>query len=91
MKDQAHLPQGGESIVWHIMGTLIAGPVLYGLIGFGVDNLADVSFGLPIGIVVGFVLSGYIIYTRYGREAAPGLDPNGEDPERAHDDDHPRR
>ncbi|NEE00567.1 hypothetical protein [Phytoactinopolyspora halotolerans] len=73
------------------MGTLIAGPLLYGLLGAGVDKLFDVSFGLPTGIVIGFVLAGYIIYTRYGREAAPGPDPYGEDPERAHDDDLPRR
>jgi hypothetical protein len=63
--DEAH---GGESIVWSIVGTLFAGPALYGLLGFGVDQLAGTSFALPIGIVVGFVLSGYIIYMRYGRD-----------------------
>ncbi|WP_166348751.1 hypothetical protein [Phytoactinopolyspora limicola] len=91
MSERAHLPHGGESIVWHIMGTLIAGPTLYGLLGFGVDRFADVSFGLPTGIVIGFVLSGYIIYKRYGREAYPSPDTNGEDPERTHDDGHTRR
>ncbi|WP_164465262.1 DUF2207 domain-containing protein [Phytoactinopolyspora halophila] len=91
MSARTHTPHGGESIVWHIMGTLIAGPALYGLIGFGVDEIAGVSFGLPIGIVIGFVLSGYIIYIRYGREAAPGPDPNGEDPEHTHDDGYHRR
>lgn len=91
MSDRGHAPHGGESIVWHIMGTLIAGPALYGLIGFGVDNILGMSVGLPIGIVVGFVLSGYIIYTRYGRDESPSPDPNGEDPERTHDDDEPRR
>jgi ATP synthase protein I len=59
---------GGESLVWSIVGTLLAGPTVYGLIGYGVDRLADTSAGLPIGIVIGFVLSGYIIYKRYGRD-----------------------
>ena len=68
MNDESNESPGGESIVWSIVGTLLAGPMLYGLIGFGVDELADVSVGLPIGIVVGFVLSGYIIYMRYGRD-----------------------
>lgn len=58
----------GESIVWSALATMMAGPVLYGLIGFGVDKIAGVSFGVPVGIVVGFVLSGYIIYARYGRD-----------------------
>jgi hypothetical protein len=57
----------GEAIVWSVVGTLLAGPALYGLIGYGVDRLFDLSIGVPIGIVLGFVLSFYIIYVRYGR------------------------
>lgn len=87
MSGQPHLPNGGESIVWHIMGTLLAGPVLYGLIGFGVEKLTGFSFGIPLGIFVGFVLSGYIIYTRYGRDTDPSPEANGDDPERAPADD----
>lgn len=66
--DSADDTHGGESLVWSVVGTLLAGPALYGLIGYGVDRLADISVGVPIGIVVGFVLSGYIIYMRYGRD-----------------------
>jgi F0F1-type ATP synthase assembly protein I len=58
----------GDSIVFSIMGTLIAGPALYGLVGFGVDALAGTSVFVPIGIVVGFTLSFYIVYVRYGRD-----------------------
>ena len=58
----------GESIIWSIVGTLLAGPALYGLIGYGVDRLLDTAVGLPIGIVVGFVLSFYIIYKRFGQD-----------------------
>jgi F0F1-type ATP synthase assembly protein I len=58
----------GDSIVFSIMGTLIAGPALYGLVGLGVDALAGTSVFVPIGIVVGFALSFYIVYVRYGRD-----------------------
>ena len=68
MSNQSNESHGGESIVWSLLGTLLAGPMLYGLVGFAVDEFADTSVGVPIGIVVGFVLSGYIIYMRYGRD-----------------------
>lgn len=58
----------GESAAWSVLATMIGGPLLYGLIGHVVDRAAGVSFGVPVGIVVGFVLSGYIIYLRYGRD-----------------------
>lgn len=57
----------GEGIAWSIVGTLLAGPAIYGVIGYGVDRLAGTSIFLPIGILVGFVLSFYIVYMRYGR------------------------
>ena len=38
----------GESIVWSALATMIAGPVLYGLIGFAVDKVVGVSFGVPL-------------------------------------------
>jgi hypothetical protein len=58
---------GGEELVWSVMSTILAGPIVYGLIGYAVDRIFDVGVGLPIGIVVGFVLSFYIVYVRYFR------------------------
>jgi hypothetical protein len=58
---------GGEELVWTVMSTVLAGPIVYGLIGYAVDRIFDVDVGLPIGIVVGFVLSFYILYVRYFR------------------------
>jgi hypothetical protein len=60
-------PGGGEELVWTVMSTVLAGPIVYGLIGYAVDRIFDVDVGLPIGIVVGFVLSFYILYVRYFR------------------------
>lgn len=59
----------GESLAWSVMSTLAAGPLLYGLIGWGIDTLTGTArLFTALGIVVGFVLSFSIIYVRYGRE-----------------------
>jgi ATP synthase protein I len=66
-----HVPDGGgrgEGVVWSVLGTLLAGPALYGLAGYGVDRWAGTSFATPIGILVGFALGIYIVYMRYGRD-----------------------
>lgn len=61
----------GETIAWSVMSTLIAGPLLYGLIGWGIDALVGTSrVFLAVGIVIGFVLSFVIVYARHGRDTA---------------------
>jgi F0F1-type ATP synthase assembly protein I len=61
----------GESVAWSVMSTLAAGPVLYGLIGWGVDQwLGTTRVFVAAGIVLGFVLSFYIVYARFGRQTA---------------------
>ncbi len=54
----------GESQVWGLISTLVGGPAVWGAIGYGVDRLADTSVFLPIGVVVGFVTSFYIVYVK---------------------------
>jgi F0F1-type ATP synthase assembly protein I len=50
------------------MSTLVAGPVLYGLIGWGIDALVGTSrVFTALGVVFGFALSFYIVYARHGR------------------------
>ena len=58
----------GEGVAWSVMSTLIAGPVLYGLIGWGIDALVGTSrVFTALGVVFGFALSFYIVYARHGR------------------------
>ena len=54
----------GESQVWGLISTLVGGPAVWGAIGYGVDRLLDTSAFLPIGVVVGFVTSFYIVYVK---------------------------
>jgi F0F1-type ATP synthase assembly protein I len=51
------------------MATLIAGPLLYGAVGAGVDALAGTSrVFLALGVLLGLVSSFYIVYARFGRD-----------------------
>lgn len=49
-----------------ITGYLLAGPLVYGLVGWGLDHWWGTSFLLPVGIVGGLALSLYLIWFRYG-------------------------
>ena len=53
----------------HAVGTLLAGPLTWGLIGIGADAVFDTGrLFLALGIVLGFVTSFYVVYVRFGRE-----------------------
>lgn len=60
----------GEQVAWSVMATLIAGPLVYGVVGWGVDTLVGTNrVFLALGVLVGFVLSTFIVYMRYGRDS----------------------
>ena len=64
----ALLPRG-EAIAWSAMGSLLAGPVVWG----GVGAIADQVLGtgrifLAIGIVLGAVTGMWIVYVRFGHD-----------------------
>lgn len=45
---------------------LLAGPLTFGGIGFGLDYLLGTWWILPIGILLGMAMSIYVIWLRYG-------------------------
>jgi ATP synthase protein I len=52
-----------------MVSTLVAGPLVWGGIGMLIDSLVGTTrIFLPLGIVLGFVVSFYIVYVRFGRE-----------------------
>ncbi|MCP2260295.1 putative F0F1-ATPase subunit (ATPase_gene1) [Streptoalloteichus tenebrarius] len=57
----------GDGDVWRLISTLVAGPVVWGGIGYLVDWANDSRIFLPIGLGFGFVLGFYIVYVRHGR------------------------
>ena len=54
----------GESQVWGLISTLVGGPAVWGGIGYGVDRLLGTEAFLPVGVVVGFVTSFYIVHVK---------------------------
>ena len=59
----------GYGTAWSIIGTLLAGPAVWGGIGFLVDRIAGFhGLFLAIGLVVGAVGGVYLVVVRYGRE-----------------------
>ena len=74
----------GSDQVWGLISTLVGGPAVWGAIGYGVDRLANTSVLTPIGVVVGFVTSFYIVYvktqTSTGGPAGPRADTGDDAP-----------
>ena len=58
----------GSDVVWSITSLLVAGPAVWGGIGYGADRLLGTFAFLPVGLVVGFATAFYIIWVRYIRE-----------------------
>lgn len=50
-----------------VIGYLLAGPMGFGILGFLLDLWLDTRFLLPVGVIIGMVLSMYTIWFRYGR------------------------
>lgn len=58
-----------DSEMWtKVGGYLLAGPLLYGGIGWGLDHWLGTAFLLPVGIIGGMALSLYLIWFRYGSQ-----------------------
>lgn len=56
-------------MAWSAISSLLAGPIFWGGFGALIDHFAHTSrVFLPIGIVLGFVTSFYIVYVRFGRK-----------------------
>lgn len=51
-----------------ILAYLLTGPVVFGLIGWGLETLTGWRVFVVLGILVGMALSLYIIWVRYGVE-----------------------
>jgi ATP synthase protein I len=60
-------PSGrGADAVWSIIGTLVAGVLAWGFIGWLLDRWLGTSFLVAVGIIVGMAGAMYLIIKRYG-------------------------
>ncbi|MFB9627811.1 AtpZ/AtpI family protein [Nonomuraea helvata] len=53
--------------MWSVPSYLLAGMAFYGGLGWLLDRWLSLSALFPIGVVLGVVLSGYLVYRKFGR------------------------
>lgn len=59
----------GVGQAWAVTGTLIAGIIAWGGVGYLVDRWVGFHWlFLPIGMLVGISTGIYVVYVRYGRD-----------------------
>jgi F0F1-type ATP synthase assembly protein I len=63
---QKEPPGRGADVVWSIIGTLVAGVLAWGGIGWLLDRWLGTSYLVAVGIVVGMAGAFYLIIKRYG-------------------------
>lgn len=59
-------PSPESQLATNAVAYLLAGPLTFGGIGFGLDRLVDTWIFLPLGVLIGMGLSIYVIWLRYG-------------------------
>ena len=60
-------PSGrGAEMVWSIIGTLVAGVLAWGFIGWLLDQWLGTRFLVAVGIIVGMAGAMYLIIRRHG-------------------------
>ena len=68
MSNNANSSQNEESALWSIIGYLLAGLVIWGGIGWGVDQWLGTIYCLWIGLFLGAGASIYLVWLRFGRD-----------------------
>jgi ATP synthase protein I len=56
----------GANAVWSMIGTMVAGVLAWGGIGWLLDRWLGTSFLVAVGIIVGMAGAFYLIIKRYG-------------------------
>ena len=57
----------GAGAGWAVLGTLIAGMVVWGGVGWLLDRWLSTRAFLPIGVIVGVASAIYVIAVKYGK------------------------
>ncbi len=72
-RDDHNGPQGDP---WNAFGYLVAGVLVYGLVGYALDRWWGTSFLVAVGIVVGAALGLYQTYKRFEITEPPAAPPD---------------
>jgi len=60
-------PRNEDHALWTIVGYLTSGLIIWGGIGWGLDNWFNTDFLVVIGMLTGLVASLYVVWLRFGR------------------------
>ncbi len=60
-------PKNEDHALWTIVGYLTSGLIIWGGIGWGLDNWFNTDFLVVIGMLTGLVASLYVVWLRFGR------------------------
>lgn len=64
----ARAAQRETAAMYNALAYVLAGPLTFGLLGWGVSTLTSLSAAVPVGIVGGMALSLYYVWFRYGTQ-----------------------
>ncbi|WP_104431283.1 AtpZ/AtpI family protein [Kineococcus xinjiangensis] len=64
--EDAGRPRLEESVAWNVSANLLAGMLLGGGAGWGLDRWLGTSFLVGIGLILGIALTLYYVWLRYG-------------------------
>lgn len=67
--DDSTSPGANEG--WAVMTTLLAGFLVWGAIGWGLDRWWGTRFLTPVGLIIGMALGIYAVVARFGPVAHP--------------------
>jgi ATP synthase protein I len=67
--------ESGHGDPWLAFGYLVSGVLMYGLIGWALDQWWDTSFLVVVGILVGAGLGMYMTWARFREADADPQDP----------------
>jgi len=68
--EQPAAESAGSDVGMRIFAEMLAGILLYGGLGYLGDHFWHTSFLLPAGLLIGFGLSMYLVFKRFGGAAA---------------------
>ena len=60
--------QNEENALWSIVGYLLSGLLIWGGIGWGLDQWLGTSFLVLVGLLLGMGSSIYLVWLRFGRK-----------------------
>ncbi|MEY3257311.1 MAG: hypothetical protein RIS01_83 [Actinomycetota bacterium] len=60
--------QNEANALWSIVGYLISGLLIWGGIGWGVDQWLNTTYFILIGLLLGAGASIYLVWLRFGRD-----------------------